>query len=357
MTKDVEKRIEKLENALKEQEHRITKIVPNIVKYGFDDTNVKRRNAVWKALIGYLLRRHTVTVIIAVISGIIAIVSLVVAINSNRLFKFQNKLIQNQNKRITQQTYLQEAERRSSFVYLMNSIFEGIQVELREDYNKNNIRDLSPELIGGISALSRVLIPYRMLDGDSLSQLTSPERGQLLLMILESNLDTTTLKKIYRGSDFSYSNLRNLEFEHYYMKKIKLNQADLSNSVLFDIDFDSAQLVSANFNDTNISSTSFRDCFLEKSQFINSTVSSTSFKGASLLDMDNNGMQIYNGVSFRGARVREEDWVQGLDMENSTKYYFIDTTSFFDTIGYMNYETYEYIIEVLQGYRINEKQN
>jgi len=124
----------------------------------------------------------------------------------NKLVQQQNIKIEHQNKRLDQQTNLQEAERRSSLVFLFSNIMDAIDSELKDSLNKKDT--LSKQLIGRIIALSTRLSPYRYLtEGDTLiSHPLSPERGQLLVNLVESDLDSNTYKKIWFLKGFGGKN-------------------------------------------------------------------------------------------------------------------------------------------------------
>jgi hypothetical protein len=121
----------------------------------------------------HIIRRLTR---IGVVAFLIAITPSCLLYCQNNLLENQNRLIVNQNTRIEQQTYLQEAGRRSSLIFLMNNVLDKMDEELKSPVNKD--RNLSDQLIGRIVALSKSLKPYKYLESDSLSMTVSPERGQ-----------------------------------------------------------------------------------------------------------------------------------------------------------------------------------
>ena len=192
-----------------------------------------------KQLIAYIsyqrTKRFLFNVFISLILGFIGYVGTVVLIE-------QNELLKNQNKKISQQTALQEAERRSSYMFLMGNLFDEMNRELREDYNKKGVRDFSSQLIGQIAALSAGLKPYKSLQGDSLSEKFSPERGQLLLMLVNSDLSDSTYQKIYSVTDFSF--------------------ADLSGYILSNANLEGAHLFNANFYGTNLFNANLKNACL-----------------------------------------------------------------------------------------------
>ncbi len=185
----------------------------------------------------------------------------------------QNELIKKQNIRLDQQTYLQEAERRSSLVFLFSNIMDAINVEISNDYNQNNIRDLSPQLTGRIIALANRLKPYYFMQGDSLieSQI-SPERGQLLVTLIESHLADSTFSQIKQRSNFSFSdlnqaNLSGVDLSGINLKNSNMVGANLSGAKLYGSDFTDSDLSGANFSNAKILETIFDDANLYRSNF------------------------------------------------------------------------------------------
>lgn len=188
----------------------------------------KPNKAVTSNLIGHLVYRFTR---IGIIGLLIALIPILLLYNQNQLISQQNELIKLQTHRLDQQTNLQEAERRSSLVFLFSNIMDAIDRELSNDYGNNNIRDLSPQLIGRISALSLRLLPYRYLENDSLIEKPySPERGQLLVSLVNADLDKETYNKIYKQSSFEYSVLEGISLEYKYLKYINLSNSSLKKS-------------------------------------------------------------------------------------------------------------------------------
>jgi len=225
-------------------------------------------------LVGHLVYRFTR---LGIIGLTIALIPIVLLYN-------QNRLIEKQIRRLDQQTYLQEAERRGNLVFLFSNIMDAIDTELKEDWNNNERRDLSPQLIGRITALSQRLKPYYYLKGDSLTkQAISPERGQFLTSLIGSNLDTLTYALIYLNSSFSNADLEGIvldhrNFPHKYLKYIKLNGANLKNAILpTDSKFSGANLKNANLIDANLYKADLRGANL-----VNTNLKRANLKGAEL---------------------------------------------------------------------------
>lgn len=172
-----------------------------------------------------LLERFTRVGCFALVVAVIPIVLLGV---QSTLLYYQNIKIDHQNVRLDQQTQLQEADRRSSLVFLLSNTLEAINTELKEDYGKDSIRNLSPQLIGQIIALSRSFRPYRFLENDTLiAQPLSPERGQLLVSLVESQLDAVTYENVFSKAIFDRSDLRGANLSGADLSLANLIGADL----------------------------------------------------------------------------------------------------------------------------------
>ncbi|MGH1385062.1 pentapeptide repeat-containing protein [Kordia sp.] len=196
-------------------------------------------------IIWRLTRIGIFAVIIAILPTLFLIIQTIYLGKQNDKIDKQNELITNQNTRLEQQTYLQEAGRRSSLVFLTNNVLDKMDDELKKTKNKD--RNLSDQLIGRIVALSKSLKPYKYLENDSLSMTVSPERGQLLVNLTKAKLGEETYVKIFEDADFSFSELSDMTFED-----INFGDINLSNSF-----FDSIIFSKCNFNESNFSSCTF----------------------------------------------------------------------------------------------------
>lgn len=152
----------------------------------------------------------------------------------------QNELLQNQ-------IYLSEAERRSSLNFLLGSLLDQINRELK-GINPFD-RSLSNETIGRIAGISHSFKPYNYLQGDTLiTKPLSPERGQLLIALLYSNLSHKTYDKIFESSNFSSSELQGSNLSGRYLSGVDLHNANLSGANLSGTDLFDANLIDADFS-------------------------------------------------------------------------------------------------------------
>ena len=188
----------------------------------------------FKFLSGQSVRKN----ILLVLNGLFVILGTIIGTvflsQQNDLVVKQNDLIANQNIRLDQQTYLQEAERRSGLVFLFSNIMDQIDAELKLDYNQDNIRNLSPQLIGRIISLSQRLMPYRYLEKDQITEREySPERAQLFTNLIKSKLEKETLTQILSEGNFTYSDFNGIK-----MVDINFESVDFSHARFRNVDFD-----------------------------------------------------------------------------------------------------------------------
>jgi len=231
----------------------------------------------------------------------------------NELVTQQNQLATRQNKRLDQQTYLQEAERRSSLVFLFSNIMDAVDKELKDDYSGDDIRNLSPQLVGRIVALSTRLKPYRYLDGDVLTvKPLSPERGQLLVSLLSSDLDSLTMKEIFLKADFRYADLEGANLVRAYLNGVNLEGADLRNATLINASLVGANLYGADAEGADLSNTNLNNADLRHANGYSSNFSSadlmrTDFSYAWLAFTDFRKSRLAN-TSFGSSILHEADF-------------------------------------------------
>ncbi|SDN00326.1 pentapeptide repeat-containing protein [Kriegella aquimaris] len=181
--------------------------------------------------------------------------------HQNRLVDAQNQLFDYQNKRIDQQTNLQEAERRSSLIFLFNNVLDKIDDELKNTLNASRI--LSPQLIGRIVSLSQALKPYKYLQNDTIiNNAVSPERGQLLLSLINSKINKVSLAEIISKANFKNSEILGGYFKSADLKNINLTNSVLDGSNFVGVNFSGAKLVGASLKNANLNQANFEEANL-----------------------------------------------------------------------------------------------
>lgn len=236
--------------------------------------------------------------------------------------KKQNEKIDYQNRRIEQQTYLQEAERRSSLVFLFDNVLDKIDEELKR--NPGGARTLSPQLVGRIVALSKALKPYKYLENDSITaRYTSPERGQLLLSLMASKLHPATLDQIFALADFSYADLQDVNLDGAYLRKIKLHHSTLIRLSIVGADLTDADLSHSEMNGLRAftSGPKPRGARFDHTNFFHTTILNSDF-GMGQFDYANFAKCHLKRVYFHQSKMSETRFIDvvadSLDFSNAT---------------------------------------
>lgn len=212
----------------------------------------------------------------------------------------QNALLGRQNQRLDQQINLEEGNRRSSLIFFMSNIMDKLDVELRN----NPTRKLSDPLIGRIVSLTQSMRPYRYLENDSLTpRQLSPERGQLLFSLINSDLDKSTYDKIFARANFDYADLREANFSEAYLRGAQLAHSSFSN---------------ANFNYADLEGADLSGAWLEQATFRNTAMSGINLAGANLRESRMENITMHEG-DLSNADLRQiylEGDFSGTNLEN-----------------------------------------
>lgn len=204
--------------------------------------------------------------------------------NQNELLESQNKntikqneLLDTQNEKINIQCHLSESARRSQLIFELSSIYD--QVSSESEAQKNTLHDqkqiiLSDSLIGRIISISYSLNPYFFInydedhyDDDQVKKLTlnekilSPERGQLLIFLVHSNV---SLESFISRCNFKYSSLHGADLQGANLNGINLSGSDLSNSNLTKTSLYGANLTDACLKDTIIKESNLKNIIINK---------------------------------------------------------------------------------------------
>jgi len=192
---------------------------------------------------------------IGILVFLLLLIPMILLYRQNMLINYQNYSFEKQNQMIDVQTELMEADRRSSLIFLLSNTLDKIDEELKVDggLNFKNQKSLSPPLIGRISALSYSFKPYKYYENGKLNDVPlSPERGQLLIALVNSNLNSSTYKKIFELSNFSHCDLQGVNLSNADLNGINLSNSDLSKADLSNANLINANLVNCNFKNTNL---------------------------------------------------------------------------------------------------------
>ncbi|MBX2826524.1 MAG: pentapeptide repeat-containing protein [Flavobacteriaceae bacterium] len=288
---DTETRLEKLELKILEQEHRIIPAFLNLFKKW---DNKKERIAAVRAIAFVLFSSGTAT---AVGITITAVMGVIIANRANEILDRQNALIDDQNTFTENQTFLEESTRRSALTFELSSILDKIdeELDLQEVENPELItapnRQLSSRLNGRIIALSNSLKPYKYLDENGeLTRPLSPERGQLLISIVNSYLFTDYMQS---KMNFSYADLEGIDLFKQNASYVNLSQMNLNH----------ANLKKGNFYGARFVSTNLAWADLENSLMRYANLSYANLKKANLEGCDFEGAYLPNAEMFAGAKM------------------------------------------------------
>lgn len=235
---------------------------------------------------------------IGVFGLLLAIIPIWLLLNQNQILLKQNEKFDIQNERIKTQNNLIEAQRRGALVILMSDIMNQMNQEIQTQKDDPNHIDslgysLSEPLIGRIAALSQGFLPYRIYEADTLTEKEySPERGQLLLALVNSSLSDETLEKVYASTTFRNSYLSHANLEGIDLHKANidgtnfqyanLRSLDLNSKILRDLDFTGARLIATNLVGTTFFSSNFNKARLDYSNLCFAGLAEVNLSNASL---------------------------------------------------------------------------
>lgn len=360
---------------IKTKKENLEEDIEGIVKGILENNNNKVSNStklLSQKVIRFIAWREVKTSIFIVFQTLFillgAIIGSVFIKNQNELIEVQNGLISKEIIRLDQQTYLQEAERRSTLVFLFSNIMDLLDKELKEDYNNDNIRNISPQLAGRIISLSQRLQPYKFLENDSLSSRAySPERGQLLINLLKSDLSQNTLDELTKEGNFTSSNFSGVTFSN-----ITVNDIDLSGSRFDKTEFKNVNFKSAMFNDCEFNNVLFDTTFFEFSGFENTYIgvsqkynvefNNCNLKNIHIKDNDkiyfdfvdslkiweSNGEKLFLDGEFGVIGVQDSD-IENFDFVGSANELIISKSSFHNTKNWKS--TFKKFISAPRGSR------
>lgn len=267
--------------------------------------------------VGFLL------ILTAVLPSILLIFQTYYLGKQNTLITGQSEMFKQQNKRLDQQTYLQEAERRGQTLLIMDNMLK----EISTDVSRSSANAIDDATAGRLISLSKMLKPYKYLENDSLiARVTSPERGYLLVSLLETgiNLNTTARSRsngrLIERLDFTYAELRNLSLKGADLIQIDLSNADLRNSSFNGIDFEKANLQNTWLHETNLTYASLKEANLEHAVLQNAILDYANLQNANLSSTDLRNVTLVKtkllDADFTNARVNktfEQDVTQQLN--------------------------------------------
>ena len=258
---------------------------------------------------------------IGLIGLLVAVIPIWLLMQQNGLLRQQNDKFDLQNERLNLQNNLLEADRRSSLVFLMSNILDKVDEEIREQKQKMKVvtdstkYSLSKPLVNRIIALSKAFKPYRMMEGDSLSDLVSPERGQLFIALMENSLDSATQNTIVERGDFSRAVIGEVVIPFSNLSGAYLSGADLSGAYLWGTYLWGAYLSGANLSGADLSEADLWGADLWGADLWGADLWGANLSGADLSEADLSEADLW-GADLSEADLSEAD-LWGADLSEA----------------------------------------
>ncbi|OJJ15410.1 hypothetical protein BKI52_39010 [marine bacterium AO1-C] len=280
---------------------------------------------------------------IGLIGFSIALIPVVMVVWQSFMINKQNRLLAIQTRQVEAQTQLAEANRRSSLVFLMSNIMDKVDQEIRNDkqyqdtlknplvltakritehklefifrddgISLDSLRDaipkkkLSSQLEGRIISLCNSLKPYRYLEEGSLVQQSlSPERGQLLVSLIESNIDTKSIfkKTTFEGADLEKSTFEYADLNLLNLKKSNLMAANLFRAYLIKANLEGANLNYANMKLSALLGVNLKEGSLNYTDLSSANLDYADLSEANLIKANLNGAYLM-GTNLSGANLK-----------------------------------------------------
>ncbi len=192
--------------------------------------------------------------------GAIIFLLLVVAYQFSGRRNFENELTE-KSKEIEVQKNLVESEKQKRLLPLVDQLITTLNIIANNDSSQIDNQSLS--LIKG---LNKYFTPYQYRENKTLlEKKVSPERGYLLLSLLNSDLDSASLVKVFREVSFEGSSLRNADLSGYDLRNINLDGSDLQGADLSHSLLSGASLQGVNFTKANLSNAILDSCIFDRS--------------------------------------------------------------------------------------------
>ncbi|MEM6721011.1 MAG: pentapeptide repeat-containing protein [Bacteroidota bacterium] len=350
-----------IEAKLLEQEHRPPRLILNYInrEKNYPNEDDPRRKAVQHAIIWRFFFSPAVlalggSTLLGAFTAFVLWYQTDIFNDQTIIFKEQTNIIQEQkslleeqNRKIEIQARLEDANRRNNLVFLMDNVLNRVADELKTTVDNDS--SLSKPLLARIQALGLGLQPYKFInytlknssekDSLGLTQLLSPERGQLLLSIVNSGIGKRTIESIYKNTPFSNADLAFARLNKVFLARISLDNANLSsvklreanlfranlkNANLLKASLSKANLSGADVSDTNLSGADLYNANLYDANLSRANLTNANIATADLSDADLSGANLSGanlteanlyGVNLQSADLREAD-LSGVNLEN-----------------------------------------
>lgn len=174
--------------------------------------------------------------------------------------------------------------------------------------------------------------PYRYLDDidDRLNHKAySPEKSQILIKLLSSNLDIKSWNRVKKYIPFNSLDIHSMVFmDSTDFSHLVMNGAKLNHSTCAGCNFNKAKLNGTYFEDAWLDKASFKSSFVPNGKFKNTSLFYANFEKAILNGSNFNGADLYHSVldsayfshcDFRGADIYEIS-AKGTDFRDARDY-------------------------------------
>ena len=188
-----------------------------------------------------------------------------------------------------------DAEKNSQQSNYAIDIFNRARLEI-----ENGDSILSEELVHDIVSLSKSYVPYQKYREDTL-YMTSPERGRLLMRLLEYDIDSVTMRRICSDATFKFADLEGENLSHSKLTGIDLEKANLKDAKLNSVIMDSSEMSDAILWGASLTGADFRYANLKRVDLRWSDLKGAKMNHAKL-----------DGSDLSNAKMRE------VDLSNST---------------------------------------
>lgn len=194
----------------------------------------------------------------------------------------------------SQHAQLIDSVRQNGLIKFMSTLFEKMENELAQSPD----RSLSDGTISQIAALSEGFKPYAIIQGGRLSEATlSPERGHLLLLLLGTEIDSGSWRKIVSRVTFANADLKGADLRGAMLQGAKLTNANLPDANLTGANLSASDLRFTNFSGANLSQADLR-----KSDMTLTDLSWADMNKADLREAILNGAQL-TSTNLRNAQL------------------------------------------------------
>ncbi|MEM9918363.1 MAG: pentapeptide repeat-containing protein [Bacteroidota bacterium] len=189
-----------------------------------------------------------------------------------------------QNQRLEQEAALIASADRGHFLLLMRNLLTKVDRELQEGTEGR----LQEKTIARIAALSYSLKPYAyVVQGGVAAQKLSPERGQLLLALVNMEIDSSVFAQIKFRTTFAGADLRRADLRATDLSGVNLEGADLVEADLRNSNLEGANLKAANLWGANL-----RNAKLNRAEAKNAVLSWAEMHAADLRNIDLSGADL-----------------------------------------------------------------